>query len=265
MSWNKEKITSKVIVLLIFILIIELLPLAARVGIELKRDDDWGLGYRNKDQQPTGNADADFLEQYDSYFVGNPNDKVIYLTFDAGFENGYTSDLLDVLKEQEVPAAFFLVGHYLKENPELVKRMVDEGHIVGNHTYSHPDMTALSYFDNFKKELEELETLYTGITGKELPRYYRPPSGKYNEDNLKNAQALGYKTIFWSLAYVDWKLDAQPTKEYAFSKLLPRIHPGAIVLLHSTSKTNSEILRELIMEWKKAGYSFESLDDLFPQ
>lgn len=262
MSWSREKITSKLIVVLVFVLILELIPLAARVGMDLKKDDDWGLGYGDNGQQPTGNVDETYLEQYDAYYVGDATEKVIYLTFDAGYENGYTEKLLDILKRQEVPAAFFLVGHYLKQNPDLVRRMVADGHIVANHTYSHPDMTSLSSVENFKKELESLEVLYKEITGEAMHKYYRPPSGKYSEENLKNAQALGYKTIFWSLAHVDWKNDAQPSKEQAFSKLVPRIHPGAVVLLHSNSKTNSEILEALITQWKKEGYCFKSLDDL---
>ncbi len=262
MHWNKEKIMSKIVVILFFVLILELLPLVARASKDIKKEDDWGLGYRGQEEQPTGNVDAAYLKQYDAYYVGDSDEKVIYLTFDAGYENGYTEKLLDIMREQEVPATFFLVGHYLKQNPELVKRMVAEGHMVANHTYSHPDMTSLSYLENFRDELEGIETLYHEITGEKLKKFYRPPSGKYNEANLKNAQNLGYKTIFWSLAYVDWNNDKQPSQAYALSKLLPRIHPGAVVLLHSNSRTNSEILDQLITQWKKDGYVFKSLEDL---
>ncbi|HPU58391.1 MAG TPA: polysaccharide deacetylase family protein, partial [Candidatus Avimonas sp.] len=153
-----------------------------------------------------------------------------------------------------------LVGNYLEKNPELVKRMVDEGHIVGNHTYNHPDMSKISTKDAFMSELQSLEELYKQITGKDMPKYYRPPQGKYSETNLKMAKELGYKTFFWSLAYVDWYTDNQPTREEAFNKLLPRIHPGAVVLLHSTSKTNAKILDELLTKWKSEGYTFESID-----
>lgn len=262
---RKIDFTSKLIVLLAIILVLELIPLAAKVRMNIIYADDWGLGYGKEGQQPTGKATAEFLKQYDAYYVGSPKEKTVYLTFDAGYENGYTESILDTLKKHNVPAAFFLVGHFLEEEPDLVKRMVDEGHIVGNHTYSHPDMTAISDMDKFKKQLEDFEVLYKETTGQDLKKYYRPPSGKYNEDNLKNAQTLGYKTIFWSLAYVDWKNDAQPTREYAFSKLLPRMHPGAILLLHSTSKINSEILDELITVLEKDGYTFKSLDDLIQE
>ena len=140
--------------------------------------------------------------------------------------------------------------------------MVREGHIVGNHTYHHPDMSLISDKESFKKELTSLEELYKEITGEEMPKYYRPPQGKFSEENLRMADELGYKTIFWSLAYVDWYKDDQPTKEQAFSKLIPRIHPGAVVLLHSTSDTNEMILDELLTKWKDLGYTFKTLDDL---
>ena len=141
--------------------------------------------------------------------------------------------------------------------------MVSEGHIVGNHTMHHPDMSKISNMASFQKELKELEDLYRETTGEEMPKYYRPPQGNYSEENLKMAKELGYKTVFWSLAYVDWNNDSQPTREYAFSKLLPRIHNGAVVLLHSTSSTNAEILDELLTKWKEMGYTFGSIDKLF--
>ena len=140
--------------------------------------------------------------------------------------------------------------------------MVNEGHIVGNHTYHHPDMSKISDKASFEKELKDLETLYTQVTGQTMKKYYRPPQGKYSENNLKMAQEMGYKTFFWSLAYVDWYQDKQPSKEEAFQKLLGRIHPGAIVLLHSTSSTNAEILDELLTKWKEMGYTFGTLEEL---
>ena len=223
---------------------------------------NWGLSFRQPGRAPEGNASADFLKKYDAYYVGNDKDKAIYLTFDAGFENGYTPVILDTLKKHDVKAAFFLVGNYIETSPELVKRMCDEGHIVGNHTFHHPDMSKIADKESFLKELRSLEELYEETAGKEMPRFYRPPQGKYSESNLKMAQELGYKTVFWSLAYVDWYTDNQPTHQEAFNKLLPRIHPGAVVLLHSTSKTNSEILDKLLTRWKSEGYTFKTLDAL---
>lgn len=224
---------------------------------------DWGLNFTGLGKKPMGNASSGYLKEFDAAYVGDDKGKVIYLTFDAGYENGYTPGILDVLKKHDVKAAFFLVGHYIDKNPELVKRMADEGHIVGNHTYHHPDMSKIRDFDSFKKELRLLEESYRKITGADMPKYYRPPQGKFNEANLRHAKELGYKTVFWSLAYADWYTDRQPSKEEAFNKLIPRIHPGAVVLLHSTSSTNAEILDELLTRWKKAGYEFKSLDMLF--
>jgi peptidoglycan-N-acetylmuramic acid deacetylase len=224
--------------------------------------ENWGLGFSTEGQQPTANATADELKRLDTYFIGNKNDKVIYLTFDAGYENGYTSAILDALKKHNVHVTFFLVGNYIITSPDLVKRMVKEGHHVANHTFSHPNMSNISTLDAFRKELEDLEVVFEDTTGEKMVKYYRPPQGKYSENNLKMAQELGYKTFFWSLAYVDWYNDKQPTKEQAFKKLLGRIHPGAIVLLHCTSKTNSEILDELLTKWEEMGYTFGSLDDI---
>ena len=178
------------------------------------------------------------------------------------FRSGNTAAILDALKKHNVHATFFLVGNYIETSPDLVKRMVAEGHTVGNHTFHHPDMSAISDQSKFQQELEELEQLYQETTGQTLPRFYRPPQGKYSEENLRQAQALGYRTVFWSLAYVDWYVDDQPTAEEAFSKLIPRIHNGAIVLLHSTSRTNAEILDELLTRWEDMGYTFASLEDL---
>lgn len=223
---------------------------------------NWGLKFNNEGEAPIGNATVDFLKQYHSYFIGDMNKKTIYLTFDAGYENGYTPHILDVLKKHNVKAAFFVVGNFIKENPDLINRMVAEGHIVGNHTYHHPDMSKISDMESFKKELVSLEELYKDTTGLDMRKFYRPPQGKFNENNLKQANELGYQTIFWSLAYVDWYEDKQPTKEEAFKKLIPRIHPGAIVLLHNTSKTNGEILDELLTKWEEMGYTFASLDEL---
>ena len=223
----------------------------------------WGLSFRTEGLPPTGPASQKQLQQYDAAYLGNTQEKVIYLTFDSGYENGSTEKILDVLKEHDVPAAFFLVGNYIEKNADLVRRMVEEGHIVGNHTMHHYDMSKLAEKTAFTKELQDLEVLFRETTGKELPKFYRPPQGLYSQENLQLAKELGYKTVFWSLAYVDWNNDAQPTQEQAFSKLLPRIHNGAVVLLHSTSSTNAEILDELLSQWKSMGYRFASIDTLF--
>lgn len=223
----------------------------------------WGLSFRTEGEPPVGSADSETLRKYDAAYVGDTDEKVIYLTFDAGYENGCTAEILDVLKVHGVKAAFFLAGNYLEQNPELVKRMAEEGHIVGNHTYHHWDMSKIGDEATFREELESLERLYTEITGREMPKYYRPPQGIYSETNLRMAQGFGYRTVFWSLAYVDWMNDDQPTRDEAFAKLLPRIHDGAIVLLHSTSKTNAAILDELLTRWEAMGYRFGTIEEVF--
>ena len=223
----------------------------------------WGLSFRQEGMPPIGNAGVDQLRQYDAAYIGDTGEKVLYLTFDAGYENGCTAEILDILKEQEVQAAFFLVGNYIEKNADLVRRMVQEGHTVGNHTMHHYDMSRLSDKAAFQKELTDLEALYRDTVGSQMPKFYRPPQGLYSEENLAMAKELGYKTVFWSLAYVDWNNDSQPSREQALSKLLPRTHNGAVILLHSTARTNAQILGELIEHWKAEGYRFASVEELF--
>ena len=223
----------------------------------------WGLSFREEGEPPIGNADAASLRRYDAVYLGDTNDKVLYLTFDAGYENGCTAQILDTLKAHNAKAAFFVVGNYLETAPELVQRMADEGHLVGNHTWHHYDMSRIADEATFTDELTRVAEKYRELTGQAMKKYYRPPQGVYSEDNLRMAQALGYRTVFWSLAYVDWLQDDQPTAEEAFSKLLPRTHPGAIVLLHSTSATNAAILDDLLTRWEEAGYRFGSLEEIY--
>ncbi len=225
-------------------------------------DTNWGLSFQKEGETPVGNASAEYLAQYDAWYAGDASEKTIYLTFDAGYEAGYTASILDTLAKHQVKAAFFVVGNYLETSPELVRRMAEEGHTVANHTYHHYDMSQISDTASFQKELQSVEDAYREITGQEMQKFYRPPQGKYSEPNLKMAQELGYTTVFWSLAYVDWYQDNQPTAEQAFEKLIPRVHPGAVVLLHSTSKTNCEILDELLTKWESLGYSFGTLQEL---
>lgn len=224
--------------------------------------ENWGLSFPAEGQTPIGNATTEELAQYDACFLGDTGKKVIYLTFDCGYENGYTEPILDALKKHNAPAAFFVVGNMLETAPDIICRMAAEGHIVGNHTFHHPDMSAISDQAAFQQELTELEALYQQTTGTAMPKYYRPPQGKYSTENLRQAHALGYKTILWSLAYVDWYVDDQPTADEAYAKLLPRIHDGAIVLLHSTSATNAAILDDLLTKWESMGYQFASLEEL---
>ncbi len=223
---------------------------------------NWGLSFQEDGKPPIANADAELLSTYDSFFMGDPNSNTIYLTFDAGYENGYTSEILDILNNHQISATFFLVGNYLETEQELVKRMVNEGHIIGNHTWSHPDMSTINSLEAFNDELYKFDSKLLEITGQETLKIYRPPQGKFDINNLQMAKDLGYHTVFWSLAYVDWYEDSQPSHDEAFDKLLSRIHGGAVVLLHSTSSTNSEILDELLTKWKQMGYSFGDIREL---
>lgn len=222
----------------------------------------WGLSFQEEGKRPTGNASIDDLKQYNAYYASDTDQKIIYLTFDAGYENGNTPAILDALKKHQAPAVFFVVGNFIKDNPDLIRRILAEGHIIGNHTMTHPDLPQISSMDAFQKELQDVEELYTSLTGEAMTKFYRPPRGIYNTENLSMAKELGYSTFFWSLAYVDWIQDQQPSREEAFQKLLTRIHPGAIVLLHNTSSTNAEILDELLTKWEEMGYEFHSLKEL---
>ena len=221
---------------------------------------NWGLSFPQEGEPPQGTASRQELDPLGAAYCLPETGKTIYLTFDAGYENGNTAQILDALKKHGAKAAFFLVGDFIQAEPELVRRMAEEGHTLGNHTYSHPDMSQIAGEEEFRRELEDNEALCREAAGVELSKLYRPPQGKYSRRNLEMAQALGYRTVFWSLAYVDWLQDDQPTKTEAFQKLLPRVHPGAIVLLHTTSSTNAAILDELLTQWEQLGYQFGDLE-----
>ena len=232
------------------------------MSVAVSAEGNWGLSFQEEGCTPVGNATIQELAQYDAYYAEDTEEKVLYLTFDAGYENGNTDPILDALKKHNVSATFFVVGTYIDSDPELIRRMSEEGHTVGNHTWHHPDMSQISTVETFQEELEYVENAYKEATGQEMTKFYRPPQGKYSETNLKMAQELCYKTFFWSLAYVDWYQDDQPSREEAFDKLLGRIHPGAIVLLHSTSSTNAEIMDELLTKWEEMGYSIRPLSEI---
>lgn len=225
----------------------------------------WYFKPRNDGLQPIVADNATFLSKYENvYCMGDSSEKCLYLTFDVGYENGNTESILNTLKELQVPAAFFVTGHYLKTNPTLIVRMKDEGHVVGNHTMNHADLTKISDPAVFAKEVTGLSEAYQEITGEAMPRYLRPPEGKYSEQSIQMSDELGYKTIFWSFAYKDWLNDDQPTAEAAKSKILERTHPGAIILLHSNSATNAQILSDVVQQWREQGYTLKSLNDFQP-
>ncbi|MEY8744676.1 delta-lactam-biosynthetic de-N-acetylase [Bacillales bacterium AN1005] len=200
------------------------------------------------------------LEQNDAIFLGDTKQKELYLTFDNGYENGFTPAILDVLRDKKVPAAFFVTGHYLKDQPELVKRMAAEGHVVGNHSWSHPDMTRISN-DKIRTELDQVKTEINRLTGQQVS-FLRPPRGIFNNRTLAESHAQGYVNVFWSVAYKDWDTNVQRGADYARQQVLKQLHPGGVILLHSVSKDNTEALGSIIDEARRQGYVFKHLDDL---
>lgn len=227
------------------------------------KESSWFFKPNNKGLTPEEPPEVlQLIKENSAYYVGNTAEKELYLTFDEGYENGYTDKILDILKKQNVKAAFFVVKPYLRTNRDLVKRMVDEGHLVCNHSAHHPSMAKITDFEKFKKELGEVEEEYKDITGKDMPKFFRPPMGRYSQLSLHYTKEMGYKSVFWSLAHYDWDVKKQPNPEDSRRLLLKRTHNGAIVLLHAVSKSNLEILDDLITSWKAEGYTLKSLDQL---
>ncbi|WP_243740227.1 delta-lactam-biosynthetic de-N-acetylase [Aureibacillus halotolerans] len=222
----------------------------------------WGFVRSKNEVAPEAGKHADaLLEKYNAFYKdADATEKTVYLTFDNGYENGYTAKILDVLKKTETPGAFFITGHYLKDQPELVNRMVDEGHIVGNHSWSHPDMTTVSR-EKFAQELSKVSDGFKELTGQDGMTYLRPPRGIFSERSLEWSQELGYVNVFWSLAFVDWKIDQQRGGDYAYNEIMKQAHPGAVFLLHTVSKDNADALERAINDLKARGYQFASLDD----
>lgn len=231
-----------------------------------EKAQSWYCAHRSDHAQPQSAAEFDYISRYDGYYIDEKHgdgclDKVIYLTFDVGYENGNVSRILDALKEENVTGAFFVLANVVKNNADLVNRMFDEGHLVCNHTYSHKDITKENA-EELKSEIERLEKLCVEKTGKNMSKYFRPPEGRFNEDNLKLLSDWGYKTVFWSFAYADWDNGKQMSAEKAKKKILDNIHNGEVMLLHPTSKTNADIIASVIRELKEEGYRFGSLDEL---
>lgn len=220
----------------------------------------WGFK-KEKNKAPDMPKDyTDLLRAYDGYYLGNSEEKVLYLTFDEGYENGYTGQILDVLKKTETPAAFFVTGPYLEKEETLVKRMIDEGHIVGNHTVNHPSMPTADD-ETIVKEIDNLNNMFKEKYGKTM-KYFRPPRGEFSERTLSITKDMGYKTIFWSSAYADWDPNNQKGTKYALEQFTNQLHNGSIILLHAVSKDNADALETMINTAKKQGYRFLSLDEL---
>ncbi|WP_297426737.1 delta-lactam-biosynthetic de-N-acetylase [Clostridium sp.] len=224
---------------------------------------NWYYVGKGKDKIAEGPKESvGFLSENAAYYLGDTSKKVLYLTFDEGYENGNTGKILDVLKECKVPAAFFVVKPYIDTQPDLVKRMVDEGHIVANHTVHHPSVAKISDKNKFDAELNGVADAYKGLIGQDMPKFFRPPMGKYSKKSLKMTKDLGYKTIFWSFAYKDWLVKDQPSEAYAIEKICKGAHPGSIMLLHAVSDTNAKVLGQVLKTLQSEGYEFKSLNDL---
>jgi len=227
------------------------------------KEYNWYFQPRSDNTPPDGPKETkQFISKYGCYYLGDTSKKILYLTFDEGYEAGYTAPILDVLKKHNIKAAFFVVKPYITSNPELIKRMVSDGHLVCNHSNHHPSMASIKDEEKFKKELSDVEEAFENITQKKMAMYFRPPMGKYSELSLQYTKNYGYKTIFWSFAYMDWIKEKQPSHEVAKKRILQRTHNGGIMLLHAVSKTNAEILDDLITEWESQGYVLKSLDEL---
>ena len=221
---------------------------------------EWGVKREKDHKQPDlGSKNINLMKKYDGIAMGNSEKNIVYLTFDNGYEAGYTASILDILKANDVKATFFITAHYLNSQPDLVKRMVEEGHIVGNHTVNHHSMPSLTE-EEIKKEIMDLHHSVLELTGYEM-KYMRPPKGEYSERTLSLSNSLGYTTVMWSLAYDDWDENKQGREEYGKTKILENIHPGAVILLHGTSKDNMKILDTCIKEIKNMGYEIKSIDE----
>lgn len=251
------------LIFLVFIFFSYFNSVSADIIVSDDLELNWYFVNREKGKTPEAPKESvGFFQDLGAYYVGDTNSKVLYLTFDEGYENGNTSKILDILKLEEVPAAFFVVKPYIKDHPEIVKRMVDEGHLVCNHTSHHPSMATILDNEKFSKEFSEVEDEFKALTSQDMPKFFRPPMGKYSKNSLKKTQDLGYKTIFWSFAYKDWLVNDQPDESVAIKKIINGAHPGSIMLLHAVSDTNTKILQNVIKELKSQGYEFKSLIDL---
>ena len=259
----------KIIFIIILIIVIILLSLfienennviETSSDIISNKKIEWGVKRNKEHNQPdVGEDRRKILEENNGICLGNKDEKIIYLTFDEGYEAGFTSKILEILKENEVKATFFITAHYLNTNEELVKQMIEEGHIVGNHTVNHKSMPTLTE-EEIKKEVMDLHIAVYQKFEYEM-KYIRPPKGEFSEKSLKYTNNLGYKTVMWSFAYEDWDENNQPNEEKAKEKILENLHNGEIMLLHGNSKTNTNILDEVIKKSKEMGYSFKSLDE----
>lgn len=251
---------------LFLFLLLFLVAMPLRVFATDRTPYNWFVQNNDSHTPPALHPSFEFAEKYDFYYLdkkAKESDKVIYLTFDAGYENGNVVKVLDALDKHNVKGTFFVLENLILREPALIKRMAEEGHAVCNHTATHPDMSTMTDIGLFEKQLTRLEKAYTELTGKEMMKVYRPPQGRFSEENLAFADQLGYKTLLWSFAYADWDNARQPDPEKALNKILSHLHSGEVMLLHPTSATNADIMDRLLTEIEKQGYRIASIEELF--
>lgn len=267
LDMNKKKNISIFMIIVLFIIVIYLSSISnpyennieTNASVSSNKKIGWGIKRESDHIQPDlGSSNKKVLEENNGIAMGNSEKKYIYLTFDEGYEAGYTEKILEVLKTNQVPATFFITAHYVNTQEELVKKMIDEGHIVGNHTVNHKSMPDLSE-EEIKKEVMDLHQVILEKFNYEM-KYIRPPKGEFSERTIQETNKLGYKTVMWSFAYEDWDENKQPNEEKAKRLILDNLHNGEIMLLHGNSKTNTNILDRVIKEAKSMGYEFKSLD-----
>jgi len=256
-----KHIFIKIIATMLAICYIIIFPITTN-AVESNKGYDWYFHKNTDNSQPALPSEFNFITKNNGYYLGNADEKVIYLTFDAGYENGNVAKILDALEKHNATGAFFILDNLINRNKELVERMINNGNLVCNHTARHPDMSAITSKEIFAKQLTDLEATYKKAFNLDIAPYYRPPQGKFNQQNLKWANEIGYKTIFWSYAYADWDNNKQPNPATSLQQILEHTHNGMVILLHPTSATNAEIMDALLTSWEQMGYRFGSLDEL---
>ncbi|MGL4656238.1 MAG: polysaccharide deacetylase family protein [Sarcina sp.] len=227
------------------------------------KEFNWYYSFDKNSNSLMPPKETNFLNDELALYKGDEKEKILYLTFDEGYEQGYTNEIIDILNKNNAPAAFFVTKSYISREPEIVKKMHKSGHLVCNHTHTHKSMPTLIGKPQFEKEFTNVEKAYEELIGEKMPIYFRPPMGTYSHKSLEETKKLGYISVFWTFAYKDWLVDRQPNPDDAFKKITSKIHNGQILLLHACSKTNTEILDKLLKHLKSEGYTFESLDHLY--
>jgi peptidoglycan-N-acetylmuramic acid deacetylase len=255
----KVNLVKKYLKYILFLLILTLLT---DIPVLAGKAYNWFFKAVSDHSQPVVFGGNKMPDKYGAIYLGSPDDKVIYLTFDAGYENGNVEKILDILKEHSVPAAFFILPELPRNYSQLVRRMANEGHLVCNHSYTHRDLSGITDYNEFSEELTKLEEVCQNSAGVAMAKYFRPPKGVFSEKNLEHLQIAGYVPVFWSFAYPDWDNRAQKDVDWAYNKIMSNVHNGMVILLHPTSATNVAVLGRVITDLKAMGYRFGTLDEL---